>query len=114
MTDDGRRRLSWPECPDRPPTRCASCAHAWTLRRSATLWLAWPPVKGLRGADPDKVGGIAEQFAAAEALVATREAAVPTITYPGLPVSVRCSASTRTGRPRRPHVVGVIAGTVDV
>jgi ATP-dependent helicase HrpA len=32
---------------------------------------------------------IAEQFAAAEALVATRIAAVPTITYPDLPVSER-------------------------
>jgi HrpA-like RNA helicase len=48
---------------------------------------ARPPVNGLRGADPDKVGRIAEQFAAAEALVATREAAVPTITYPDPPVS---------------------------
>jgi hypothetical protein len=39
---------------------------------------ARPPVKGLRSADPDKVGRIAEPFAAAEALVATREALLAT------------------------------------
>ena len=36
---------------------------------------------------PDKLARLAEQIAAAEALVATREAAVPEITYPDLPVS---------------------------
>ncbi|OFB36795.1 ATP-dependent RNA helicase HrpA [Mycolicibacterium sp. (ex Dasyatis americana)] len=41
-------------------------------------------LKNLRGADPAK---IAEQIAAAEALVLTRQAAVPAITYPDLPVS---------------------------
>jgi ATP-dependent helicase HrpA len=46
-------------------------------------------LKGLRGSDPATVGKIAEQFAAAEALVAARIAAVPTITYPDLPVSER-------------------------
>ena len=46
-------------------------------------------LKGLRGSDPAAVGKIAEQFAAAEALVAARIAAVPTITYPDLPVSER-------------------------
>jgi ATP-dependent helicase HrpA len=46
-------------------------------------------LKGLRGSDPATVQKIAEQFAAAEALVATRIAAVPTITYPDLPVSER-------------------------
>jgi ATP-dependent helicase HrpA len=46
-------------------------------------------LKGLRGSDPAAVRKIAEQVAAAEALVATRIAAVPTITYPDLPVSER-------------------------
>jgi ATP-dependent helicase HrpA len=46
-------------------------------------------LKGLRGSDPAAVRKIAEQFAAAEALVATRIAAVPAITYPDLPVSER-------------------------
>ncbi|MBB5162816.1 ATP-dependent RNA helicase HrpA [Mycobacterium sp. AZCC_0083] len=46
-------------------------------------------LKGLRGSDPATVGKIAEQLAAAEALVAARIAAVPTITYPDLPVSER-------------------------
>ena len=46
-------------------------------------------LKGLRGRDPAVIGKIAEQFVAAEALVATRIAAVPTITYPDLPVSQR-------------------------
>ncbi len=39
-----------------------------------------------RRADPGKLAG---QFAAAEALIATRTAAIPTITYPDLPVSER-------------------------
>ncbi|MDT5298040.1 MAG: ATP-dependent helicase HrpA, partial [Mycobacterium sp.] len=46
-------------------------------------------LRGLRGSDPAAVRKIAEQFAAAEALVATRIAAVPAITYPDLPVSER-------------------------
>jgi ATP-dependent helicase HrpA len=46
-------------------------------------------LKGLRGSDPATIGRIVEQFVAAEALVATRIAAVPTITYPDLPVSER-------------------------
>jgi ATP-dependent helicase HrpA len=46
-------------------------------------------LKGLRGAKPERVARLAEQLAAAEALVATRKAALPTITYPELPVSER-------------------------
>ncbi len=47
-------------------------------------------LKSLRGnASSGKLQQIAEQFVAAEALVASREAAVPTITYPDLPVSDR-------------------------
>lgn len=46
-------------------------------------------LRQLRGAAPDKVASLAQQVAAAEALVATRVAAVPEITYPDLPVSDR-------------------------
>src|SRR4029078_13373514 len=43
----------------------------------------------LRGANPDKLARMAEQIAAAEALIATREAARPAISYADLPVSRR-------------------------
>ena len=46
-------------------------------------------LKNLRDANPEKIQRLAEQMAAAEALVATRQAALPTITYPDLPVSER-------------------------
>ncbi len=50
-------------------------------------------LKGLRGAKPERLQQLTEQIAvqisAAEALIATRQAAVPTITYPDLPVSER-------------------------
>ncbi|BBY01125.1 ATP-dependent RNA helicase HrpA [Mycobacterium seoulense] len=46
-------------------------------------------LKNLRSAKPDKLRQLAEQIAHAEALVATRKAAVPTISYPDLPVSER-------------------------
>ncbi|HEY2273276.1 MAG TPA: ATP-dependent RNA helicase HrpA, partial [Jatrophihabitantaceae bacterium] len=58
-----------------------------TIRDAARLGRR---LKNLRGnASAEKLRQIAEQFVAAEALVATREAAVPTITYPDLPVSDR-------------------------
>lgn len=58
-----------------------------TIRDAARLGRR---LKNLRGdAGPEKLRQIAEQVVAAEALVATREAAVPTITYPDLPVSDR-------------------------
>ena len=44
-------------------------------------------LRGLRGNDPGALEKIGQQFATAEALVATRLAAVPEITYPDLPVS---------------------------
>ncbi|MET0474157.1 MAG: ATP-dependent RNA helicase HrpA, partial [Mycobacterium sp.] len=44
-------------------------------------------LRGLRGTDPVALARIATQFTVAEALVATRVAAVPEITYPDLPVS---------------------------
>jgi ATP-dependent RNA helicase HrpA len=43
-------------------------------------------LKNLRGR-PEKLQQIAEQLTSAEALIATRTAAIPTITYPELPVS---------------------------
>ncbi len=65
-------------------------------------------LKNLRGnADAEKLRQIAEQFVAAEALVATREAAVPTITYPDLPVSDR---RDEIARAIAEHQVVVVAG----
>lgn len=46
-------------------------------------------LKNLRSAKPDQLRQLAEQLARAEALVASRQAAVPTIAYPDLPVSER-------------------------
>ncbi|MGE0217976.1 ATP-dependent RNA helicase HrpA [Mycolicibacterium sp.] len=57
-----------------------------TLRDAARLGRK---LKGLRDPDPDRLARLEQQFAAAEALVATRIAAVPTITYPDLPVTAR-------------------------
>ena len=58
-----------------------------TIRDAARLGRRLKNLRGNAGAE--KLRQIAEHFAAAEALVATREAAVPTITYPDLPVSDR-------------------------
>ncbi|MDT5109029.1 MAG: ATP-dependent helicase HrpA [Mycobacterium sp.] len=57
-----------------------------TIRDAARLGRK---LKNLRDAGPERLAGVAEQFTAAEALVASRLAAVPTITYPDLPVSER-------------------------
>ncbi|KUI05185.1 ATP-dependent RNA helicase HrpA [Mycolicibacterium acapulense] len=46
-------------------------------------------LRQMRGAPPEKLAKLAEQIAAAEAVVTTRAAAVPTISYPELPVSER-------------------------
>ncbi|MCV7242091.1 ATP-dependent RNA helicase HrpA [Mycobacterium mantenii] len=46
-------------------------------------------LKNLRGASPEKLRQLAEQIAAAHKVVAARQAAVPTVTYPDLPVSER-------------------------
>ncbi|WP_137144919.1 ATP-dependent RNA helicase HrpA [Mycolicibacterium sp. CR10] len=46
-------------------------------------------LKQLRTPDPGQLDRLTQQFVTAEALVATRVAAVPTITYPDLPVSDR-------------------------
>ena len=44
-------------------------------------------LKNLRGANPEKLARLAQQVTEGEALVATRQAALPAITYPDLPVS---------------------------
>ncbi len=64
-------------------------------------------LKNLRGAAPEKLRQLANQIAKAEALVATRHAAVPTITYPDLPVSER---RQEIADALRAHQVVVVAG----
>ncbi|OBK77069.1 ATP-dependent RNA helicase HrpA [Mycobacterium sp. 1164985.4] len=64
-------------------------------------------LRQLRGADPEKIAKLAEQIAAAEGLVATRAAAVPTITYPDLPVSERRDEIAKT---INEHQVVIVAG----
>ena len=57
-----------------------------TIRDAARLGRR---LRQLRSATPEQLERLAAQFTAAEALVATRVAAVPEITYPDLPVSAR-------------------------
>ncbi len=57
-----------------------------TIRDAARLGRR---LRNLRADAPEKRTALAEQIAAAEAIVARRTAAVPTITYPDLPVSQR-------------------------
>ncbi|WP_326548564.1 ATP-dependent RNA helicase HrpA [Mycolicibacterium sp. ND9-15] len=64
-------------------------------------------LRQLRGASPEKVAKLAEQIAAAEALIATRAAAVPTITYPELPVSER---RDEIAKAITEHQVVIVAG----
>ncbi|KUH85437.1 MULTISPECIES: ATP-dependent RNA helicase HrpA [unclassified Mycobacterium] len=59
---------------------------ALTIRDAARIGRR---LKNLRDKRPENLRRIAEQIAAAEALVATRMAAMPEITYPDLPVSDR-------------------------
>jgi ATP-dependent helicase HrpA len=75
-----------------------------TIRDAACLGRR---LKNLRNPDPDKLRQIADQLTAAEALVATRTAAVPSITYPDLPVSELRSEIAKT---INEHQVVVIAG----
>ncbi len=76
-----------------------------TIRDAARLGRR---LKNLRGnAVPEKLRQITDQVVAAEALVATREAAVPTITYPDLPVSDR---RDEIANAIAKHQVVVIAG----
>ncbi|HEX4394022.1 MAG TPA: ATP-dependent RNA helicase HrpA [Mycobacterium sp.] len=64
-------------------------------------------LKNLRGAKPEKLHQLAEQIAAAEILVATRQAAVPKVTYPDLPISGR---RQEIAEAIRSHQVVVVAG----
>jgi ATP-dependent helicase HrpA len=64
-------------------------------------------LKTLRGAKPEKLHQFAEQIAAAEILVATRQAAVPKVTYPDLPISGR---RQEIAEAIRSHQVVVVAG----
>ena len=75
-----------------------------TIRDAARLGRR---LKNIRGAAPDKVRKVAEQIAAAEGLVATRLAAVPTITYPDLPVSER---RDEIAKAITDHQVVIVAG----
>lgn len=64
-------------------------------------------LKHLRGAPVEKLRRCAEQIADAEALVAARRAAVPTISYPDLPVSER---RNEIAEAIRKHQVVMVAG----
>ncbi len=75
-----------------------------TIRDAARLGRR---LKNLRNPDPDKLRQIADQLTVAEALVATRTAAVPSITYPDLPVS---ELRTEIAKTISEHQVVVIAG----
>jgi ATP-dependent helicase HrpA len=76
-----------------------------TIRDAARLGRR---LKNLRGrVSPEKLQQIAEQFTVAEALIAAREAAVPAITYPDLPVSDR---RDEIARAVSEHQVVVVAG----
>ncbi len=61
----------------------------------------------MRGAPPEKLAKLAEQIAAAEAVVTTRAAAVPTISYPELPVSER---RDEIAKAITEHQVVIVAG----
>ncbi|MGB7503981.1 MAG: hypothetical protein WA965_00915, partial [Mycobacterium sp.] len=55
-----------------------------TIRDAARLGRR---LRQLRSPSPEQLDKLAQQFTAAEALVATRTASVPPISYPDLPVS---------------------------
>ncbi|WP_371871071.1 ATP-dependent RNA helicase HrpA [Mycolicibacterium agri] len=75
-----------------------------TIRDAARLGRR---LKNLRRPEPARLQQLADQIAEAEALVATRQAAVPTITYPDLPVSDRRGELAEA---LRKHQVIVVAG----
>ena len=64
-------------------------------------------LKNLRGAKSEKLRQLADQIAAAEILFATRQAAVPRVTYPDLPISGR---RQEIAEAIRSHQVVVVAG----
>lgn len=75
-----------------------------TIRDAARLGRR---LRNLRDATPEQVARVTEQIAAAEGLIATRTAAVPSITYPDLPVSERRDDIAAAVRD---HQVVVVAG----
>jgi ATP-dependent RNA helicase HrpA len=76
-----------------------------TIRDAARLGRR---LKNLRGrVTPEKLQQIAEQLTAGEALIATRTAAVPVVTYPDLPVSER---RDEIAKAIAEHQVVVVAG----
>ncbi|MBX9639525.1 MAG: ATP-dependent RNA helicase HrpA, partial [Mycobacteriaceae bacterium] len=64
-------------------------------------------LQNLRGATPEKLHQLAKQVAAAESLVTARQAAVPTIGYPALPITER---RQEIGEAILRHQVVVVAG----
>ena len=64
-------------------------------------------LKNLRDPSPEHLERLTQQIASAEALIATRTAAVPTVTYPDLPVSER---RDEIAAAIRDHQVVVVAG----
>ncbi|MGZ8748379.1 MAG: ATP-dependent RNA helicase HrpA, partial [Mycobacterium sp.] len=75
-----------------------------TIRDAARLGRR---LKNLRGAGPDKLRQVGQQIATAEGLIATRLSAVPTITYPDLPVSER---RDEIAKAISDHQVVIVAG----
>lgn len=75
-----------------------------TIRDAARLGRR---LKNQRDTNPDALAKLAEQLTVAEALVATRTAAVPAITYPDLPVSEH---REELARAISAHQVVVVAG----
>lgn len=100
--------------PDRVPILCGvaepSAAQlrrqldGLTLRDAARLGRR---LKNLRSATPEKLRRLADEIAAAQPIVAARQAAVPSIAYPDLPVSER---RQEIADAIRAHQVVVIAG----
>lgn len=64
-------------------------------------------LKNLRDPSPEHLERLTQQIASAEALIATRTAAVPTVTYPDLPVTER---RDEIAAAIREHQVVVVAG----
>ena len=75
-----------------------------TIRDAARLGRR---LKNLRAAGPEKLRQLADQIDKAESVVAARQAAVPTITYPDLPISQRRQDIAEAVRL---HQVVVVAG----